>query len=223
MATVPLKMLLPETLPAARRVASPLKGLRAAMDTQGASYGKLLADRKQIALLLMKCAFLCGLSLILTVVPLHATAAWGASASDLGKLYSFVTLLMVVVSPLAGALADRVGKTPLAIGGALATSLSIACMPFAKTKLAYYVTRSVWSAGEAFLITAYSALALDLTPESQRGARNSLDNQVGDVTLLFLPLLFGVVGSKSHVAAFRSAAVLMLVTNALIAHLLRDV
>tara|TARA_B110001452_G_scaffold225108_1_gene198956 strand:- start:490 stop:699 length:210 start_codon:yes stop_codon:yes gene_type:complete len=43
-------------------------------------------------------------------VPLHATAAWGATPADLGKLYSFVTFLSLVLSPLAGALADRVGR-----------------------------------------------------------------------------------------------------------------
>ena len=34
---------------------------------------------RQRALLSMKCAFLCGLSLLLTVVPLQAGAAWGAA------------------------------------------------------------------------------------------------------------------------------------------------
>ena len=80
----------------------------------------------------------------------------------------------------------------------------------------YYVGRSVWSVSEAFLITAYSALALDVTPEAQRGARNSLDSQAGDVALLFLPLLFGVVGQKSHRAAFWLASGLMLAANLVI-------
>ena len=72
--------------------------------------------------------------------------------------------------------------------GSLATALGVACMPFATNKLAYYAVRSVWSAGEAMLITAYTALALDVTPEEQRGARTSLDNQVqGELALLVLP------------------------------------
>jgi hypothetical protein len=37
-------------------------------------------------------------------VPLHASAAWGADAADLGRLYSFVTFLSLVASPLAGML-----------------------------------------------------------------------------------------------------------------------
>ena len=79
-------MLLPETLPAERRKDPGLGALRVVMDGLFATYKRLLADPRQVALLVMKCAFLCGLSLILTVVPLHATATWGASATDLGKV-----------------------------------------------------------------------------------------------------------------------------------------
>ena len=161
----------------------------------------------------MKMAFFCGLSLILTIVPLHATAVWGAGAAELGRLYSYVTLLSLLVSPLAGILTDRFGRARLAVAGSLATAVSVACMPLATSKLSYYVMRSVWSVGEAVLITAYSALALDITPEAQRGARTSLDNQVGDVALLFLPVLFGVLGSISQSAAFWLASALMLVCN----------
>ena len=92
-------------------------------------------------------------------------------------------------------------------------------MPLATSKLGYYAARSVWSAGEAFLITAYTALALDVTPEEQRGARSSLDNQVGDVALLFLPILFGVLGQHSFAAAFLPASVLMLAAVATFARL----
>ena len=95
-------------------------------------------------------------------------------------------------------------------------------MPLATSKLGYYAARSVWSAGEAFLITAYSTLALDVTPEEQRGARNSLDNQVGDVALLFLPVVFGIVGSQSFAAAFWLASASMLAANLAVARLLKQ-
>jgi len=220
---LPLKMALPETLPVERRASGGVRALRNALNGQTASYERLLADRRQKALLLMKVSFLCGLSLILTVVPLQATAAWGASAAELGRLYSFVTVLALLVSPVAGALADRCNRASLAIGGSIATALAVASMPFATGRLACYVSRSIWSLGEAFLITAYSALALDVTPEEQRGARNSLDNQVGDVALLFLPILFGLVGQfVTHSAAFWLAASLMLTANACIVRLLRN-
>lgn len=185
---VGLKLLLPETLTAeqiaqnrANTAAAAVartgsddgeSGMRSSMAGMLDSYRGLLSDRRQIALLAMKCSFLTGLSLILTVVPLHATATIGASAAELGQLYSFVTLLSLFLSPIAGVLADRVGRKWLAVGGALATAAGIAAIPLAASKTTYCLLRALWSAGEALLITAYSALALDVTPEAQRGARN---------------------------------------------------
>lgn len=245
---VPLKLLLPETLTAERRAiieaenapnsnanaeggggdgmastdgAGGLAGLRTSMGGMFASYRQLLADPRQIALLAMKCGFLCGLSLILTVVPLHATSVIGASAVELGRLYSFVTLLALPLSVLAGVMADRIGRKPLAIAGALTTALSIASVPFTSGKLGYSVVRALWSSGEALLITAYSALSLDVTPKERRGARNSLDNQVSDVALLFLPLIIGAVGQLVSVnAAFWLASVLMVGSVGVVAKLL---
>ena len=69
----------------------------------------------------------------------------------------------------------------------------------------------------------YSALALDFTPAEQRGARTSLDNQVGDFALLLLPLLIGAVGQiVSHNAAFWLASALMLAASALVSRLLKQ-
>ena len=59
--------------------------------------------------------------------------------------------------------------------------------------------------------------------KEQRGARSSLDNQVGDIALLFMPLLFGAVGQLvSHAAAFWLGAGVMIGANVLIAQLLKD-
>jgi MFS family permease len=210
--TAPLKCLLPETLPAKARARSSDFG--AATSGLLGSYRRLLVDPRQLALLALKVSFMAGLSLILTVVPLHASEAIGLAPSEFGRLYSVVTLLALVVSPLAGALADRLGRPLLAVAGSLATVLSVACMPLVKDRLVYFALRSLWAVGEAFLITAYAALAIDITDEDQRGARSSLDNQVGDLALLVLPLAFGAVGQiYSHEAAFRLASALMLAAN----------
>lgn len=117
---------------------------------------------------------------------------------------------------------DRFGRLPFAVGGSLTTALAVCLMPLVSSRAPYYALRLLWGVGEAFLITAYSTLALDLTPEAQRGARNSLDNQVGDVALLFLPVLIGVVGQVvSFKAAFWLAGALMLGLNAFIVRTLR--
>ena len=105
------------------------------------------------ALLAMKGSFMMGLSLVLTIMPLHATAVWGATSAATGNLVSWGMLLCLVFSPIAGALADRVGRVPLAVGGSLVSALGVACMPLARDKLSYYLLRSVWATGKACLVT----------------------------------------------------------------------
>ena len=60
-----------------------------------------------------------------------------------------------------------------------------------------------------------------VTPEEQRGARASLDNQAGDVALLFLPLIFGVVGYYSQRAALWTGSVMMVAANLIFSRLLK--
>ena len=56
---------------------------------------------------------------------------------ELGRLYGFVAapLQQLPLSVLAGVMADRIGRKPLAIAGALTTALSIAGVPFTSGKL----------------------------------------------------------------------------------------
>ena len=75
--SAPLKAMLPETLPAASRRNLELGKMRgslgAAASASAASYRQLLRDPNQLGLLALKISFLSGLSLVLTVVPLHAS------------------------------------------------------------------------------------------------------------------------------------------------------
>ena len=109
--TTPPKLLLPETAP--RRMAeagTPGTTLVQVGCDALASYAALLADPRQVALLAMKMSFFCGLSLILTIVPLHATAAWDATAADLGRLYRRVLSHYLRLRPIAF---DDIPRPPL--------------------------------------------------------------------------------------------------------------
>lgn len=89
-ASVPLYMRLPETRSPLRskesvgdsRVAT----LRKALTTATASFRTLLARPEQQALLALRFGLITGWSAWLTVLPLHATDMWSASAGDLGQM-----------------------------------------------------------------------------------------------------------------------------------------
>ncbi len=187
--------------------------VKTAADAMGplASYRALASDGLQLALLALHVSFVCSLSLVPTVVPLQAAVA---GIFDLDRLYNFVTLLSVCVSPLAGALADRHGRVHIAMGGSLAIALGAACMPFATSAASFYALRAVWAVGEALLITAYMALTLDVTPREQRGARTALDLVVGALAFACLPMAMAALAcALSPAAAFWAAATAVLLTS----------
>jgi len=223
LASAPVFRMLPETL-APRTAAANATGqsddLRTALSRSLASFRALLSDDTQRALLFARFALLSGWSVSLTTVPLHATAAWGATPAQLGQLYSLITLCGLATAPVAGRLTDRLGRRPLVIGGSLATATSIAALPLlGHSQAAYFGCMAVWAVGETFLITASTALAADVTPPESRGAQNALGNQVGDATFTVMPVMLGLISQHSHAAAFGCTSVLVLGANAAFWHL----
>jgi len=217
-ASVPLYMRLPETRSPLRskesvgdsRVAT----LRKALTTATASFRTLLARPEQQALLALRFGLITGWSAWLTVLPLHATDMWSASAGDLGQMYSVIALLGFVSAPLGGFLADRVGRTPIIAAGSTLSALAIGCLPFAESKLAFYGCMALWDVSEAMLTAAATALTSDVTSEKVRGAQTSLGNQVSDLTFVVMPILLGsVAAAHSNSAALYFTAGSMLLSN----------
>ena len=186
------------------------------------SFGQLLTQRPQLALLAMRFGLITGWSAWLTVLPLHARACWGATAGDLGRMFSIVALLGFASAPLGGWLADRFGRTPVIAAGSAVSAISIGALPWATGKLAFYACMACWDVGEAVLTAAMSALAADVTPAEQRGAQSSLINQVQDATFVGMPVLLGAIaGAHSCSAALLTTAGVAMACNVAFALLMR--
>ena len=225
-ASVPLYARLPETRPPAEGV-----GLRALLrpSTRGdsvkiavtsamASFRALLVRPEQQALLILRFGLCVGWGAWLTVLPLHAAAVWGAGAGDLGIMFSLIALLGFVSAPIGGLLADRVGRTPIIAAGSAISALAIGALPWAESKLYFYVCMAAWDIGEAMLTAAATALTSDLTSEDKRGAQTSLGTQVQDLTFVIAPVLLGTVAAAhSNSAALLLTAGAMLTSNLLFA------
>jgi nitrate/nitrite transporter NarK len=94
----------------------------------GASFWELLADRNQQALLAVTCAWNVAWCACLTTLPLFAAASWGATAADLGQMYSIQAFAGLVGASTGGHLADTVGRTAAVLIGAAATGLPFVVM-----------------------------------------------------------------------------------------------
>ncbi|KAL1525022.1 hypothetical protein AB1Y20_019897 [Prymnesium parvum] len=229
-ATAPLYALLPEThprQPPSRRAArgrpqrwapQAYAATCAAIEGAVASYKKLLTQRPQIALLASRFGLTAGWAVWLTIVPLAAAESWAASPGDLGRLYSIITILGFAVAPVGGKLADRFGAARMTTVGALMSSAAVGLLSIANSKLSFYVCMALWDAGESAMSAALNAYAAEVTFENQRGAANSLSNQVQDAVFVVLPILLGFIGGRvSNAAALVFGSFLMIASAAFFA------
>ena len=96
-----------------------------------------------------------------------------------------------------GWLADRVGRVPIVASGSLLSAAAVALLPLAAGRRSFCACMACWDVGENMMSAALTAYAADVTSETQRGAQNSLGNQVQDATFVVMPVLLGVVASRA--------------------------
>ncbi|RME32603.1 MAG: MFS transporter, partial [Thermoflexia bacterium] len=102
------------------------------------------------------------------VLPIYSREL-GASAIEVGALFTVMSLGPVVVRPFLGRALDRWGRRPFLILGLGAQVASMLLFTLARTVRTLTLARFIQGWGDAFLwLTAYT-VAADLAPEGQRG------------------------------------------------------
>jgi MFS family permease len=107
--------------------------------------------------------------IVLPIVALFATGPLGSDEVGAGIAYGAFAVGSLLLRPVVGWAADRFGRRPLLVSGAL---LSVAALAFhlIVTSLALFiVARALLGIAEAFFFVAVFAAGADLAPESRRG------------------------------------------------------
>jgi MFS family permease len=162
---------------------------------RGGTYAALLANPTQRAVVAMtSCVVLC-YSVQIAVVPLHATAVWGATPGQLGLMFSVASGAGLLGAPLGGWAADRFGRK-LAIGApAVLAAASLAALPFATTAATFTGSLISLSLALSLLNPGLTALAADIAPPDRRAAALSLSRQASDIMFTAAPLGLGALVS----------------------------
>ena len=113
--------------------------------------------------------FFLGFQLLLPVVPLYATQL-GAREAHVGFIIGAFALTAMVLRPLAGDLADRLGRRPLVLLGTAIFALAPLGYAAVGSILGLFLVRLFHGAGMGFGPTAATVIATDLTPPERRGA-----------------------------------------------------
>jgi MFS transporter, DHA1 family, multidrug resistance protein len=95
----------------------------------------------------------------------------GASALEIGGLFSVFALMLVIVRPLVGHGLDRFGRRPFLIAGLLGYALANAGYALATDLRGLYVARLAQGLGSGLMWLAAYAIVADLAPAEHRGGR----------------------------------------------------
>ena len=117
----------------------------------------------------------------------------GGSVFLVGLVAAFSAAPRMFGAPLAGSLADRIGRRPVVIAGAVFHGAAVAGQAFVTSYTPFLLLEFVSGFGVAVWVTGSSALLADFTRASNRGRGVALRNTSQRLGILAGPLAGGVV------------------------------
>jgi predicted MFS family arabinose efflux permease len=155
-----------------------------------ASAGAVRSDKREerlltapfVRLALADLAYFTAAGVAIYALPLYVTGPVGSNEAGAGLAFGAFAVSALVLRPFAGRLADRYGRRPLMVSGALLCALAMLLTAAVNSLALVVVLRLVLGVAEAaFFVAALAALA-DLSPPSRMGealSYNSLGLYLG--------------------------------------------
>lgn len=147
--------------------------------------------RQSSILVMFLIAFLdlVGFGMLLPSLP-FAVLDLGGSAWKLGMLMAAYTGIQFLISPLWGALSDRIGRRPVILLNLVGTSLSLFLLGVSGSIQWLFIARAIAGASGATLSTAY-AYMLDTATDEERSRALALIGTAFGLGLVFGPAIGG--------------------------------
>ena len=139
-----------------------------------------------IALAAADLAYFTAAGILIQITPLFARGPLGADAIGVGVTIGAFSVTALIMRPWTGRLADRRGRRPLFIAGALLAALAIAAHTLAPDLAVLIGLRLVLGVAEALFFVAGFAILADLAPPNRAGEAVSFNSLA-----LYLGLAFG--------------------------------
>jgi MFS family permease len=111
-----------------------------------------------------------------TETPVSSGYGYGASVTEAGLFLLPMTLAMLIVSPIAGWLTDKIGARINLIAGSLVAAASLAVMGLAHGDQVYvYVATGLMGTGIAFAFASLANLIVEAVPPSQTAVATGMN------------------------------------------------
>ena len=151
---------------------------------------------------------LLGIGLIFPIGPFYASA-FGASAFDVGLLFTLFSVAQFLTIPILGALSDRYGRRPVLLIGIAGEVVGYLLFGTASSLTMLYVARLVAGASSGNIGAAQAYIA-DISSPRERTHSFGLLGAAVSVGFLFGPALGGFLGQYDlRLPAFAAAALVV--------------
>ena len=153
-----------------------------------------------------------------TILPLLAVERAGMSATQLGFLFTFMTIINLCLVLPAGALTDRFGRKAVIMPGALCSVAGLSIFAWAGNSALFFAGGALLGLGTGLIGPAPAAYAGDLAPPGKTGVTMGLYRTFGDVGLIVGPILLGFVADSfaDRLASISGKGIAMVLNAALI-------
>jgi MFS family permease len=156
-------------------------------------------------------AFFVSFFLLLAALPLHARAL-GISDRAIGGVLGAFAFAAMLVRPWAGWAADRHGRRPLMLAGALVFAVASLAYNLTVGALGLLAVRLLHGCGMGLYPTAASAVVADLAPPDRRGAVMGNFGAAANLAMAFGPLAgLAVIDRAGFPVLFGLAAAVALI------------
>jgi MFS family permease len=141
-----------------------------------------------IGLGLVELAYFTAQGITIPLTPLFAAGPLGADEVGVGITVGSFSVTALILRPFAGQMADRRGRRPLLIGGALLAAVAIAAQAVVTDLGVLIALRLLMGVAEAFFFVAGFAMVADLAPPGRAGEALSFNSLA-----LYLGIAFGPI------------------------------
>jgi len=128
-----------------------------------------LVTRAFVSLAATSLVFFVAGGMVLPVVSPFATGPLGSDASGAGLAFGAFAAAALLLRPVVGWAADRYGRRPLLVAGALMSVAALAVHLVVTSLPIFVVARALLGIAEAFFFVAVFAAGADLAPPTRRG------------------------------------------------------
>lgn len=141
---------------------------------------------------------------------IYISRTLGLNLATVGTLITLSSTTGLVVSFLAGDLADRLGRKPVMIAAHLAQGVAWLLMARAHSYVGFLIPLMILSSSQPVYSVGSDAMMADLVPPEQRARAYAVMRVLNNVGVALGPAVGGFIVSRSYGLAFHGAAAVLI-------------